>query len=248
MTQPPAHLFRRRLFVRGYELLTSQRFWRAHAARLLDVAGDAAYAGRDGAATLRVLDLGCGPGESTFALVDALAERGQRAHVVGLDFAAAGIARARDVQLRRLRADADAATGAFLVADAAHLPVPDDHVDLVTGHSFLYLLPDADAVLRAAHRALRPDGVAVFMEPARGRLRDAAAQLDADSRRRALRHPLAALRFAGSMVTWRRFSGRRARFDAPRLDALLRRAGFADVDVAPTLGGLALHARGRRRA
>src|SRR5256885_4641642 len=66
-----------------YAFLTSQPTWRDHGARLAEMAG--VEAGD------RVLDVGCGPGESAFGM----AERVPGLRVVGLDFSPAMIRIAR---------------------------------------------------------------------------------------------------------------------------------------------------------
>ncbi len=53
-------------------------------------------------------------------------------------------------------------------ADAAELPFPDDHFDLVVGHAVLHHLPDLDAAFREFRRVLRPGGTLAFCgEPSR---------------------------------------------------------------------------------
>ena len=137
-----AHDVARRLLfglgAQAYDLLTGQALWRAQILRLLDHTPPAP-------GPLRVLDLGTGPGVSAFALAEALPD----SVVTGVDLSPRMIARARAHHAQtfpHLR-DVD-----FLVADAAALPFAPASFDLVTGHSFLYLLPDPVAVLREARR------------------------------------------------------------------------------------------------
>jgi ubiquinone/menaquinone biosynthesis C-methylase UbiE len=52
--------------------------------------------------------------------------------------------------------------------DAATLPFPDEHFDLVLGHAVLHHLPDLPAAFRELRRVLRPGGAVVFCgEPSR---------------------------------------------------------------------------------
>ena len=46
----------------------------------------------------------------------------------------------------------------MLLADARHLPIPDNSVDLLAGFDVVYCIPDYDVVLREAHRVLTPGG------------------------------------------------------------------------------------------
>ncbi|PKN58163.1 MAG: methyltransferase type 11 [Deltaproteobacteria bacterium HGW-Deltaproteobacteria-14] len=212
---------------RAYDLLTGQALWRAQVLRLLDHASPPA-------GPLRVLDLGTGPGVSAFALASALPD----SVVTGVDLSARMIDRARAHHadtFPHLR-DVD-----FLVADAAALPLASASFDLVTGHSFLYLLPDPVAALREARRVLRPGGVASFMEPARGGSLATAARAVVDPAGVVRADPLGAARFATSMALWRVVSAAHGRLDAARVAALFDAAGFPVVSTHPTLGGLGLH-------
>ncbi len=161
----------------------------------------------------RVLDLGIGPGTSALEM----ARDGGKAHL-GLDRSAemlrraAGAARARGVSLPLLRADVMA------------LPLRDGAVDGVTGHSFLYLLPDPAGALAEVRRVLRPGGRAAFLEP------------------RAGRSPLRAAfgggaRCAASLLLWRAMSRLHARFDEAGLVLLLECAGFRQARAWPALAG-----------
>jgi ubiquinone/menaquinone biosynthesis C-methylase UbiE len=129
--------------------MTRAPSWRAHCADLADRAdvkpGD------------RVLDLGCGPGISAFGMLDRVPD----IDVVGLDLSRmmlflAELWRKREHNGHRVE---------FVRADATQLPFADQSFDAVTGHSFLYLLPDAESVLREVKRVLRPGRRCVFLEP-----------------------------------------------------------------------------------
>lgn len=221
-----------------YELLTSQDGWRREIASLLRHAGGEALARRDG---VRLLDLGCGPGESTFALARAFTGE---AEVVGIDLYRAMVARARRRHRRRHR---DLTGVRFEVADATHLPFAERSFDLAIGHSFLYLVRDRAAVLREARRVLRPGGQLLLMEPhADGSLR-AAARRGLRDRQAGwiVRRPLTGARFLASMALWRLVSGASGRLTADQVRVLFTTAGFENIEVHPTLGGLGLECVGR---
>ncbi len=107
----------------------------------------------------RVLDIACGTGDITWMLAEHAGE------VVGTDINANMLALAeskrRDVPARV----------SFLEADAGALPLPDEHFDVVTcvyaGRGF----PDIPAVLREAHRVLKPGGQYWHLDFARPRNR-----------------------------------------------------------------------------
>jgi SAM-dependent methyltransferase len=95
----------------------------------------------------RILDIGCGPGNST-----QLLPRGS----IGADHAMPML---RLASQRKLP---------LLCLDAGDLPVRTGSLDAATFHSVLYLLPDAARTLREVSRALRSGGRAIFLEPQSG--------------------------------------------------------------------------------
>jgi ubiquinone/menaquinone biosynthesis C-methylase UbiE len=203
-----------------YDFMTGQSIWRDHCRTMM-----ARFPVQE--RPPRVLDLGCGPANSAIELWRAGA--GQ---VVGLDLAAGMLRRG----VRRLRAAGGPPIG-LVRGDATRLPVRSEVFDAVTGHSFLYLVPDPAAVLHEARRVLRPGGRLVLMEPAAGPPGwDLVPQL------------LRSARFAISMAGWRLMSAVHRRYTAASLARALADAGFAAVSVERTLGGLGLLASGERPA
>lgn len=217
----------------AYDLATDNELWREQVERLLPPAAQAP-------APRRLLDLGCGPGGSAFVLAELL----PTTTVVALDIAPKMVERAR--AHRRARWAHQRHQVELLVADAGRLPFPDGAFDLVTGHSFLYLVPDRALVLREVHRVLRPGGRVAFMEPSDegSLLRAGLRGLNhlAEWRRR----PWHASRHAASMVTWRLYGAAVGRLSPLVVRALLAAAGMDDVTLTPTLGGLGMHVRARR--
>jgi ubiquinone/menaquinone biosynthesis C-methylase UbiE len=199
-----------------YAWFTAQAAWRASCAALVErlPAGDG----------LRVVDLGCGPGVSTFEL----ARRRPGAQVIGLDVASRMLGEAR----RRQKRMSGTERIGWVRADASRLPFRVDAVDALTGHSFLYLLPRRDAVLAECVRVLRPGGRLALMEP--------------NARPTSVRRVLDVshdVRHLVSVSLWRPFSRLHGQFSAASLAETLRGAGFVNCQVDETLGGLGLLAR-----
>jgi SAM-dependent methyltransferase len=92
----------------------------------------------------RVLDVGCGNG----LYLVALAERGHRGDVVGVDLSGG-----------MLTAAATRSASSLSVADAQRLPFADDTFDCVLAMHMLYHVPDRDLALAEIRRVLRPGGV-----------------------------------------------------------------------------------------
>ena len=96
----------------------------------------------------RVLDLCCGTGDMTLAL---LRQAGKCSpEILGADFSHA--------MLQRARHKAAATDLRWVEADALHLPFPDQHFDLLTSAFGFRNLADYDAGLREIERVLRPGG------------------------------------------------------------------------------------------
>ena len=207
-----------------YGWFTAQPAWRASCARMA-----ALLPPEPG---IRVADLGCGPGVSAIEL----ARRRPDARVVGLDRARRMLTEARR---RSRQARARCTVGrpiGWVLGDAARLPFPDASLDAVTGHSFLYLLPDQPAALAEMRRVLRPNGVTILMEPhARPATLGGILRAGRDPR-----HLLA-------VSLWRPFSRVHGRYTRASLRAALEAAGFANCRVEETLGGLGLLAVARSK-
>lgn len=198
-----------------YGWFTAQAVWRASCAQMA-----ARLDGLQPADT--VVDLGCGPGVSTFAL----AQRLPAARLVGLDVAPRMLAEARR---RRRSADLPSRRLTWLLADAARMPLTAQSITACTGHSFLYLVADRNAVLSEIRRVLAPGGRLVLMEPnARPATVRGVLGLSRDPR-----HLI-------SVTLWRPFSRLHGRFTPTSLANTLEAAGFVNVKTDHTLGGLGL--------
>ncbi len=216
----PGRLFE--VAARPYEIMVYQKAWRAHCAQMLDRLPPGAGRPR------LILDAGCGPGVSALAMLAA----DPRDRVVGFDLSWQMLQRAA---ARRQAEGVLPEQLPLLKGDVTKLPFRDGLFDGVTGHSFLYLLPDQSGALAEIRRVLRPEGKLVLLEPAAGP--DLLPVL------LSLRH---GLRFAASMAGWRVVSGGIGQFTPLRLQQTLADAGFARVIVESTLGGLGLFAEATR--
>ena len=105
-----------------------------------------------------VLDVGCGNG----AYLGALAQRGHRGLVVGMDLSAGMLAAARtrssDAQL--------------MLGDAQTLPFADATFDVVLAMHMLYYLPDRPLGIRELRRVTRPEGVTLVVTNSERHLRE----------------------------------------------------------------------------
>lgn len=239
-------IFENDLGALAYRLLTEQPLWRRQIATLVDHFGEQGNepSEADPARPLQLLDLGCGPGVSSFVLAEAVPEQGRGdVEVTGVDISAPMIERARALQRERY---AHLRGLAFRCADALSLPFGDASFDVITGHSFLYILGERERALREIARVLRPGGRLVLMEPARDASLLHAARRSISHLPTGLRQPRAALRFTASMVSWRLFSTFAGRLSPPLVDTLFASAGLEVVAMVPTLGGLGWHCVGRR--
>ena len=196
-----------------YDLLTRHPVWERHCAAMARELPSGARL---------VLDLGCGPGNSTSHLRKAVG-----AGATGLDLSRAMLRRAhlRDGRL------------ALVCGDASHLPIRSGSLDAATTHSVLYLLPDQPAALAEVARCLRPGGRVVLLEPQRGLRATALGLL------RALPTP----RWALTAACWRTMSAAYGRYSKDSIRAMMEQAGLRVLRVDEALGGLALLAVAERR-
>jgi ubiquinone/menaquinone biosynthesis C-methylase UbiE len=206
-----------------YGVMTAQETWRSSCARLANYLPD-----RTDHRPRRVLDLGCGPGVSTIVVAHARPE----ARVTGLDVASRMLTQAVHYTER---AGLDHSVS-YVLADAARLPFKDASWDLVTGHSFLYLVENRDAILREAYRVLGPGGRFASMEPRKGR-----------KSLRALLEHWRNWRYILSVILWRPYSRwLHAQFTDESLRKLLAAAGFRRTATEIVLDGYGIIGSGEK--
>ncbi len=102
------------------------------------------------------VDLCCGTGDMTAALLALRPSGANATPVLGIDFSAP--------MLDRARAKHTGGNAHFLEADALHLPLPDSSVDLVTAAFGFRNLANYEEGLAELHRVLRPGGQIGILE------------------------------------------------------------------------------------
>jgi ubiquinone/menaquinone biosynthesis C-methylase UbiE len=176
---------------------------------------------------LRVLDLGCGPGNTAIEMARVRPD----AQFIGLDLAAAML------ELARRETAQAGLTGeiTFVLADATALPFSEATFDVTTGHSFLYLVANRSGVLEEAYRVLRRGGRWISMEP-----RDGAAEPGWLARH------WKNVRFLVSVFLWRPYSKMHGRLDEVKFPATLASAGFKQNGTELAIEGLGIIGYGEK--
>jgi demethylmenaquinone methyltransferase / 2-methoxy-6-polyprenyl-1,4-benzoquinol methylase len=173
-----------------------------------------------------ILDICCGTGDMTLAL---LRRRPQSARpLLAADFSHAMLARgAEKLKSRNVIA---------VEADALHLPLPDNSLDLITTAFGFRNLANYEAGLREFHRVLRPGGelgILEFNEPG-----GIVGKVYAVYFRRIL--PAIGARVSGTGNTYAYLPASVHRFPAPtEMISLMRRTCFAEVSWRPYTFGIA---------
>jgi cyclopropane fatty-acyl-phospholipid synthase-like methyltransferase len=104
---------------------------------------------------MRVLDVGCGPGDVAFVAADLVGSDG---HVVGVDRSPEALAQAW------LRAEQRGLAQVRFVEGDVHEPAPGGPFDAIVGRLVLMYVPDPAAVLRRQATVLRAGGLVVPVE------------------------------------------------------------------------------------
>lgn len=205
------------LGARVYGWFTQNAIWYESCARLTNY-----FPGPEPGTSLRVLELGCGPGVTA---IEIKKKRGD-ALVIGLDLAPRML---HEAQKYIRRAHFDSSRIPLVLADAMALPFADGSLDVVTGHSFLYLVSNRELVLSEAERVLRVGGIYVSMEPQAG-------EKPAGVYRRMWRN----VRYAISIIPWRFYSGAHGQLSDSRFRKLFEAAGLEPRGSEAVLEGLGI--------
>ncbi len=104
---------------------------------------------------MSVLDIGCGPGSITLGIAKAVAP----GEVTGIDIEPTQVALGRD-QAKQL----GLSNCKFETASVFDLPIPDEAIDAVFGHTILMQFNDINPVLSEVKRVLKPGGLVGFCE------------------------------------------------------------------------------------
>jgi ubiquinone/menaquinone biosynthesis C-methylase UbiE len=113
---------------------------------------------------LRILDLGCGMGFPSLELAQVY---GASCMVTGIDIWKEAILRAQAKQQAYQITNVE-----LLVADAAHLPFPDQEYDLIVSHLGANNFDDPEAVLTECFRVARPGATLVLTTNPSGHMRE----------------------------------------------------------------------------
>jgi arsenite methyltransferase len=113
---------------------------------------------------LRILDLGCGTGYPALELAQVY---GASCVVTGIDIWKEAIVRARAKQRAYHITNVE-----LVLADAAHLPFPDQEYDLIVSHLGINNFDDPEAVLTECYRVARPGATLVLVTNPSGHMRE----------------------------------------------------------------------------
>jgi SAM-dependent methyltransferase len=138
----------------GYPLQLLDRLPGAAVEAFTGVSNVAMFAQLPEAAT--VLDAGCGAGLDSLIAAQRVGARGA---VIGVDFSAAMLARARHAA-----AEAGLSNAAFRRVEAERLPLADASVDVVLVNGIFNLNPARAAIFRELARVVRPGGAVYAAE------------------------------------------------------------------------------------
>lgn len=203
-----------------YDFITANEIWQDSCARLLE------YVPQDQNRRL-ILDLGTGPAVSAIAMGRLRPDF----DFIGFDLSQRMLAVAKS---NRNAIGWSPERLSLLRGDALRIPLADGRLDAVTGHSFLYLLPDYHVALREVNRTLKTGGYVAFLEPHQGEV--SWSWLWHQGSRRLLT----------SASLWRFYSGLHHRFSPQSLRTALEQAGFVKIDTEITLGGFGIYGRAQK--
>ncbi len=165
------------------------------------------------------LDIGCGAG---FPLLELAQRLGAGSHVYGIDLWEAALERAR-AKARQW----NVANVTVIPGDAAHLPLPDESIDLIVSNLGVNNLADAGAVFAECRRVARPGAIFALTTNLQGHMREFYAVVFA---------ALESMRADHLILGLQRHIEQRATI--PALAAALEQAGFQIIRTVEELAEL----------
>ncbi|HEX5003462.1 MAG TPA: class I SAM-dependent methyltransferase [Bacteroidia bacterium] len=164
-----------------------------------------------------ILDAGCGHGMSTQMLAAAF----PHASIKGVDISKNMIRRALRAHSKSVN---ESGNLEFICADAAGMPFQNETFDVVTAHSFLYMVHSREKIIKEFFRVLKPGGMVVLLEPG--------TSIDAIGRSAILkdnfsnRKPKTPIRT--KMLLLRIYSTRKGMVTPKEMETLFSKSGFTD--------------------
>ncbi|MGA8617038.1 MAG: bifunctional demethylmenaquinone methyltransferase/2-methoxy-6-polyprenyl-1,4-benzoquinol methylase UbiE [Candidatus Sulfotelmatobacter sp.] len=190
----------------------------------------------------RILDLCCGTGDMTFALIEQAGNHIPQ--LLGADFSHAMLQRAHSKSIAKFSENETSTPPQWIEADALCLPFPDQHFSLVTSAFGVRNLADYDAGLREIMRVLRQGGecgILDFSEP-----KGVMGSLYRIYFRQIL--PRVGTMLSGVRGPYAYLPNSVERFPGPdEMLARMRRAGFREVSWTPYTFGIAGLYRGKKK-
>jgi demethylmenaquinone methyltransferase/2-methoxy-6-polyprenyl-1,4-benzoquinol methylase len=181
------------------------------------------------------VDLCCGTGDLTFNLLKNL---DQNSFLLGIDFSKEMLSRAIAKKSKNKLVSKD--NFAFVIADAAHLPLKGNYVDTIkisfSFRNLIYKNPKAIAYLKEVNRTLKPDGKFICVETSQPKNRFV---------KRFFRfYCLSIVPFVGGWLSgakpaYKYLGNSAANFPVPfDILAMFKRAGFTDTSFKPLSFGV----------
>lgn len=198
---------------RPYHWLTHHRLWQDNAR---EVAKQLPPSG----AQLKLLDIGCGPGQTLHDLLELRPD----IFPIGLDSASG--------MIRLARADAH-----YLLAQGGKIPLAANSIDAVFAQRLYYFLPadQQDRLLAEVLRVLRPGGRFIMVNPSAHQ-----------SPRQAWRELKYGVKPALDVFAWHLVAQRIGGFTPESIALRLQKAGFARILAEPVLHGWGMLSRGEK--
>jgi ubiquinone/menaquinone biosynthesis C-methylase UbiE len=173
--------------------------------------------------TLRMLDVGCGPGH----VARGLARSGY--HVTGVD-------RSRSLLRIARRLGATDRTLSFHLSGTEKLPFPDASFDYTYATGVIYWVEHIVDTLREMVRVTRPSGTVAFLDPH-------ASMSISNARAYSIQNRMSR-RDTRKMITWATSAQLNRRFEETDLRRLLTDAGLVSLTLEQRLGGMVWFGKG----